>query len=215
MKRKFIVLLGDLISSKAIKKREAVQKLLMGACIKSRSIFGKDMYAPIKITRGDEISAVLKSATNLYRVADNILEGIYPYRMRFIFVRGILTTSLRTKDPTLIDGPAFHLANEYLRKAKKEKNEFIFSFGDSLFDNILNLLTNLTIGLKQNWTLRQRKVVKLYQILGNQKKVAKKLGVSQQSIAKILKSSSWKRIEEAEDTINSILSFLNREYNQK
>jgi len=214
MEQDFIILVGDLIRSTTVSDRDKLQKQLIKGYEEINSLFKDDIYAPIKITKGDEIAAVLTKPNNLYNLADHLLERIHPQRMRFVFVKGKLTTSIETKDAAIIDGPGFNLADELLYQAKKKRLDFVFRLGDPFFDRILNSLTNLIVEFKHGWTETQRRVIKLYKELQNQEKVAKTLGVTQQNIAKILKNTNWKKIQEAEETINSILRDTNR-YNLK
>lgn len=206
MKKEFIVMVGDLIGSTEVKDRKLLQKRLLSAYKSANLLFKKDIYAPIKITLGDEVAGVLTNPTNLYRMVVHLLEGIHPYRMRFVFVKGELTAGLETKDAAIIDGPAFKKAGEYIPSAKSTKTDFVFDLGNPDKDEVLNSLANLIIETKHDWTENQWRVAKLYGELKNQEKVAKKMKVSQQNVAKTLKSISWKKVCQAEETINQILS---------
>ncbi|MFQ6002611.1 MAG: SatD family protein [Candidatus Zixiibacteriota bacterium] len=207
MKKEFIVMIGDLKGSTGIetKDRKILQRKLVSTYKKANISFKRDLYAPIKITLGDEIACVLTSPTNLYRIAVHLLNGIYPHQMRFVFVRGRVTAGLETKDVAIIDGPVFKKAGQYLSLVKRAKTDFIFDLGNPAKDEVLNSLGNLIVEIKHNWTETQRKVAKLYSELKNQVKVARKLKVSQQNVAKTLKSISWGKVYQAENTMNKIL----------
>lgn len=206
MKKELVVMIGDLVGSTEVDQRRTLQRRLVKAYKDANLSFKKNLHAPIKITLGDEIAGVVTSPINLYRIATQLLEGIYPHRMRFAFVKGKLTAGLETKDAAIIDGPAFKKAGENIALAKSAKNDFIFDLGNPTNDEILNSLANLVTEIKHDWTENQRKVAKLYAELKNQKKVARRMKVSQQNVAKTLKSISWKKVCQAEDTINKILT---------
>jgi len=206
MKKELVVMIGDLVGSTEVDQRRTLQRRLVKAYKDTNLSFKKNLHAPIKITLGDEIAGVVTSPINLYRIATQLLEGIYPHRMRFAFVKGKLTAGLETKDAAIIDGPAFKKAGENIALAKSAKNDFIFDLGNPTNDEILNSLANLVTEIKHDWTENQRKVAKLYAELKNQKKVARRMKVSQQNVAKTLKSISWKKVCQAEDTINKILT---------
>lgn len=210
MKKRFIVLVADLVESKKIKQRAAFQKRLVRIFDRTEDIFGKDFYAPVRITRGDEMAAVLNKVENLYQIINHLTNEVYPNRIRFVFVRGTLNAGLETKDAGIIDGPAFSLANEQLIRAKKKNLNSVFMLGDPVIDEALNSLANLVEWLKQDWTKSQRKIYNLYQKLKNQKEVAKKLKVSQQNVAKTLKSIGWGNIMMAEKSINNLLENYNQ-----
>jgi len=210
MGRKLIVLVGDLIGSSSISHRDLSQRKLVDTYQQINVIYAKDFYAPIKITRGDEIAGVLHKIDNLYRIADSINEMIYPFRLRFILVKSLLTAGLDTKDAAIIDGPAFKIAGELLLKEKIEKKDFIFYLGNPILDQVLTALSNLLSGIKKDWTENQRTVVHLYRELQNQREVAKRLRVTQQNIAKILKSVDWPMVQEAEEALNRLLKGYNQ-----
>jgi hypothetical protein len=206
MKKEFIVMIGDLIGSTEVRERRLLQRKLVSAYKSANSLFKRDIYAPIKITLGDEIACVLTSTVNLYRIVVHLLEAIHPYRMRFVFVKGELTAGLETKDAAIIDGPPYKRGGEYISFAKSAKTDFIFDLGNPAKDEVLNSLANLIIETKHDWTENQRKAAKLYGELKNQKKVARKMRVSQQNVAKTLKSISWKKVCQAEETMNKVLA---------
>ncbi len=203
-------MVADLIGSSSISHRDLSQRKLVDTYQQINVIYAKDFYAPIKITRGDEIASVLQSTANLYRIADSINEMIYPLRFRFIFVKELLTAGLSTKDAAIIDGPAFKIAGELLLKVKMEKKDFLFNLGNPILDDILAALSNLLSIIKNDWTENQRKVVRLYRELKSQSDLANKLGVSQQNIAKTLKSVDWIKIQEAEEALNRLLKGYNQ-----
>ena len=206
MKKELIVMIGDLVGSSKVDQRRILQRRLVKAYKDANLSFKRDLHAPIKITHGDEIAGVVKSPINLYNIATQLLEGIYPHRMRFAFVRGKLTAGLETKDAAIIDGPAFKKAGENISLAKSAKNDFIFDFGNSTNDEILNSLANLIAEVKCGWTERQREIVKLYAELKNLKQVAGRMKVTQQSATEILGRTPWKKVCRAEETINYILA---------
>ena len=203
-------MVADLIGSSSISHRDLSQRKLVEAYQQINEIYTKDFYAPIKITRGDEIAGVFQRTDNLYRIADSINEMVCPVRLRFVFVKDLLTAGLDTRDAAIIDGPAFKIAGELLLKVKLGKKDFIFNLGNPILDDILTTLSNLLSVIKNDWTENQRKVVKLYRELKNQSELANKLGVSQQNIAKTLKSVDWLKVQEAEEALNRLLKNYNR-----
>lgn len=209
MRRKLIVLVADLIGSSSISHRDLSQRRLVEAYQRINESYTKDFFAPIKITRGDEIAGVLQRTDNLYRIADSINEMVYPFRLRFVFVKGVLTAGLDTRDAAIIDGPAFKNAGELLPKAKMEKKDFIFCLGNPILDEVLTALSNLISEIKNSWTENQKQVVRLYRELHSQSKVAVKLKVTQQNIAKVLKSVNWLKVQEAEEALNRLLKGYN------
>ena len=212
MSTEYFAIVGDVVSSKKIEERDAFQSRLQKACDQVNATFADGIYAQIKITKGiDEISGILTKIENAYSITNVIFESIYPNLMRFAIVHGVLDTALESRDATKIDGPAFHKAAELIAQLKKTKNLVKVQIYDELIDRLLNLQINSVFLLKKKWTKRQFEVAILYKNLRNQKEVAKRLGIKQQTVSRIVKSANYDEILESEQSINEIL----KEYQQR
>ena len=212
MTRQYVAILGDVVGSKKIEDREDFQNRLQKACDRVNQAFAKDIYAKIKITKGvDEISGILTKIANVYQMINMISEDIYPNLMRFTVVYGPLDTALESKDAAKIDGVAFHKAAELILHLKKTTEFVIVDIGDLLIDRLLISQMNLVAFLKRMWTKRQFEVVNLYEKLGNQEEVAKRLKITQQTVSRIISTANYDEISKAEQSINDAL----KEYQEK
>ncbi len=90
---KKIVLIGDLIASKKIKDRAAVQKKLSNVFKKINSS-SKNIISPFTITLGDEFQVVYNSAENLFKDIWQISAALYPEKSRYSIAVGDITTKL-------------------------------------------------------------------------------------------------------------------------
>lgn len=212
MLKRYAALVGDVVGSKKIKDREKFQKRLQAACDQVNTTYTKDIYAPLKITKGtDEVSGVLTKVENLYKIVNTISEKICPYLIRFAIFYGFLDIALESKDAAKIDGDAFHKAAGLMSYLVKTEELAILQINDSLIDRLLTSQMNLIFFLKKRWTKRQFEVVTLYKELESQEKVANRLRITQPTTSDIIKSANYDEILKAEQTINDAL----REYQQR
>lgn len=211
MNQKLYVISGDVLSSRRIKDKAAFQKKLEKACHSINIAFGSDIYAEFKILKGiDEIEGVLLNISNIYRIISSILEQLHPDSMRFVVALDYVDTSIESRDVSKMDGPAFHKASDIMSTLKKSKLMFDMATCNEITDTLITGEINLILLLKKNWSAKQHTIVREYQKTGNQYKVAKALGVTQQAISKALSSSKWKEIGEIEEKLNHVLQRLSQ-----
>lgn len=206
MKQKLSVLLGDAISSRRINEREKFQEKIEKTCEEINVTYGENIYAQFKILKGiDEVGGVLSTISNSYQIIVTFQEQLYPHLMRFGLALDYVDTALDTKDVAKMDGPAFHRASNIMDELKESKSMFGMSVGDDIIDIAITNQVNLIQLLRNNWSARQRQIIKEYEKLNNQYKVAEKLGTSQQNISAAIKRAMWKEIKNVEKDVNDIL----------
>ena len=212
MKVRKIVVLGDVVSSSNITLRERFQEDLYNACNKVNSEYGNDIYAQFKIIKGaDEIGGVLDSTVNIYNIFDLYNTYLYPKKIRMVFVRDYIDTSVEGKDVSLMDGQAFHKASNLMNDLKKDQMLFnIFITGNNFDISIVNQV-NLIQVIKNNWTPNQLNVFNQYKTFLNQKETAKEIHSTAQYISKTLKRINSSEIQKAENNINNILKSIQNE----
>jgi len=117
MKKK-IVLIGDIVSSRNIPNRQAIQEKLGQVLIK-RNGENKHLMSPYTITLGDEFQAVLNRADQLFCDIISILTALYPLKIRFSIGIGDIQTEVNRDQAIGMDGTAFHNARTGLSKLKE------------------------------------------------------------------------------------------------
>jgi len=205
MVKKYIVLVGDVVKSGKIPDRLRYWKLLRIVTGKINKKYKGKFYAPMVILKGDEISAVLKDLSSIYIIIKDLQELFYPYQMRFVGVYDKIDVALDTKNASLMDGPAFWKADKYLERLKREKKNIMFDLGNKTIDIMLTTIANLIAYMKSNWTEKELEIIHLYEKYGNQMKVAKECGISQQAVSNALKRAHWKIVRESEEKILKVL----------
>jgi len=207
MRQKLYVMMGDVMSSRKIKEKEAFRKKLDKVCREINMAYAGDIYADFRILKGiDEIEGVLLNISKSYEIMTALSEQLFPQSMRFVIALDYIDTALDTRYVTKMDGPAFHKASDMIHGLKKTKLFFEMSAGNEALDIAINGEVNLIMLLKKNWSTRQHQIVREYREKKNQDEVAKALGITQQSVSRTLKRCMWHEITFIEEKLNYVLS---------
>ena len=206
MKQKLFVLLGDVVSSRQIAERDLFQDRLNDICRSVNEQYDNDVYAPFKTLKGlDEMGGVLKNISNFYNIINTLAESLYPHVMRCALVYDFVDTALDSRDVSKMDGPAFHRSSQSISQLKKTERRISISVQDEILDLTLAGQINLLLLFRHEISPKQRKIIKEYELIKNQMKVAELFGISQQSVSLALRRSRWKIIRDLEDELNHSL----------
>lgn len=207
---KLYVLLSDVVGSSSLPDRADLTARLQTASERVNEEHRNDLFANLEITRGDEMAAVLRSASNVYDVLMVLEEELYPVRFRSVLVYDELTAGLETRRSSVIDGPAFYKAQDKMGALKRTRNTFSLASGQAEFDEAAEVLVNLLQWRWNEMTELQRQIVRNYQDVRNQQKVAELLGRSQQQISHTLIATKWELINSSEGAIRHMLQLIDR-----
>ncbi|MDY7094789.1 MAG: SatD family protein [Acidobacteriota bacterium] len=207
---KLYVLLSDVVGSSSLPDRADLTARLQKASERVNDEHRNDLFANLEITRGDEMAAVLRSASNVYDVLMVLEEELYPVRFRSVLVYDDLTAGLETRRSSVIDGPAFYKAQDKMSALKRTRNTFSLASGQAEFDEAAEVLVNLLQWRWNEMTELQRQIVRNYQDVRNQQKVAEMLGRSQQQISHTLIATKWELINSSEGAIRHMLQLIDR-----
>lgn len=156
--KKFIVVIGDVISSRKVEKRNDLQNKLRDVFNDlNNSAYKNHLVSPYTLTLGDEFQAVYQKADHLFLDSIRILEKILPQKIRFSFGIGDISTDLNTEQSIGMDGSAFYYAREGISNLKDQRGNYKFNiYGlddpelEQLFNNVLYILSNLLEGWNKN-----------------------------------------------------------------
>lgn len=206
---RYIVLTGDLRSSRELKNRAKVQENLKNALTIINKRFEEVIVAKFIVVRGDSFQGMISSPKYLFDVYYTLFENIDHQFYLGIGV-GSISTNL-SENVGEMDGEAFHKALDVLEKAKKE-NLWIRFKSDWEIDDIVTCLLNFIADAMWNWTKRQKEIVMHYKKMKSEKsdltleETAEKMGIKKQTVSKILKRSKYKMVEEAEKSFVKYVS---------
>lgn len=159
----YIVLTGDLKSSRKIKDRYHCQEKLKGALNYINNTFSNDIIVNFKIIGGDGFQGMISKPETLIDIYFILFEKInHPFYLGV----GIASISTSLSDHVEeIDGAAFHFSSESLSIAKKKKRWILIKSNlrnNDLIECILNLIFELMWG----WTPRRKEIILFYRKKG-------------------------------------------------
>ncbi|MDR2737012.1 MAG: tetratricopeptide repeat protein [Gracilibacteraceae bacterium] len=193
----YCVMVGDIVDSKKIdpQQRNKLEQALLKSFSRINTLYQDDIFVRFSTVRGDAFEGVLTSSCFAPQIALEIIEALHPHIIRISIVVGTLTSVGDTADVNIIDGPAFHEANDMLSKMKKRGGDGWLRVAiqapcdaQPLLDSSMALLSALT----RSWTDRQRQLVwAMDHYAGQQKILAQKFAISPAAISKQLKAADY------------------------
>jgi hypothetical protein len=204
----FYVIVIDIIGSSRLKDRDALTTQLNVAISRANKEYAHTCWAPFEVTKGDEVAGVLLSVATAYDIIDIFREALDPMLFRSVVVFDELDAGVHTRRSTVIDGPAFHRADQMMKRLKKTQKRFALSSGEKELDAAAEALVNFLLWRWTSLTTLQRKIVRLYQQGQKQSKVAEILNRKQQQIQNTLDVCKWQIIDEAEKALRGLLQVI-------
>jgi hypothetical protein len=188
--QQFIAIIGDLVKSRELPDRSAVQDKLRTALEQVNKHFGVGIRSRFVVTVGDEFQGLVAPGfpvDEFWWFYNGLMRP--NVATRFGFGVGELATEL-LPEAVGMDGPCFYAARQAIERARSEKRSFCFSIdGDPAASEALNEASLLVCRVMEDWTPVQWETVSLFAQLGEKARVAEQRGVTKQSVDDVLKSS--------------------------
>jgi len=201
------VVLGDVVGSREVTDREALQRHLQRSMEEINRRCGNDIRADFSLLKGvDEFGGVLTGVSALYEVVKTIYRGTYPTAVRFAGAYDRVDVGSTRNDVAEMDGPAFHLADGLLSDLDADSRLFSLHTGGDLFDILIGNYVNLCLMQMNEWTPREMEIVDAYERLGTQSEAAGELDVSQQRVSNVVGETNWKEFHRMESDLNDALA---------
>lgn len=115
---KYLVLIADIVASRQLPDRKAVQQRLRQSLAELNQRHS-GLVSPYTITLGDEFQAVFSSADGVFEDITRIMAALSPVRIRFSLAVGDISTAINPDQAIGMDGPAFYLARAGVERLKK------------------------------------------------------------------------------------------------
>ncbi|KAA3613877.1 MAG: hypothetical protein DWQ05_16510 [Calditrichaeota bacterium] len=119
--QRYLVLIGDVVSSKKIPERMKFQNELQ-ALFADLNNKNNSLISPYTITLGDEFQAVFTNPQRLFLDIFSIMERTWPVRIRFSLGIGTIATQINKNQAIGMDGQAFHCAREGMSKMRRQNS---------------------------------------------------------------------------------------------
>lgn len=187
---RYLAVIGDLVGSRKLVDRAAVQERLAATLGLLNDAFSEHIRSRFVITIGDEFQGLLSADAPLDRIWWRFAGEMFPDVLtRFGFGLGTISTRLR-EDALGMDGSSFWAAREAVDQARSRDLLFAFCIdGQEEWSAAVNesgLLLNRVVA---DWTAVQWETVTLFERFGNQSVVAEKRKVVRQTVSTSLSRS--------------------------
>lgn len=202
----FVVIMGDLHGSRKLNEDERykAQLFLKLTLAQVNENFGKNVFAPFMITKGDEFQGVVTSLATAFDIALELERLLFPLHFRFGLGVGIVH-QMGGKIPIEMDGPAFHRANRALMTAKKKKQNIVVRTGNDSIDSLVNQILQLIHSIKKQWKEDYFQYYWQYKEMQSIKKIAEFRGISPQAVSSAINRLHIKEILEAEKSLKALI----------
>lgn len=202
-----VALIGEVEENPTVIGFETLRESLVAELDRWNRDHPDSLLVPLAAPGGfPEFVGVLRDLTAAYRLARTLAEAFHPLAVRVAAAQGPVTLPPGEADPEQLEGPTLDAASELLYRARKEDRLLLLQGGDPVRDALVNALVLVLYRDMQAWTERQCEVVRLYREHGRQSEVAKRLGISQQSVSSSLTAARWRTLQDAEGTLLTVLS---------
>jgi hypothetical protein len=232
----YMVVHGDVESSRDQLDRRLVQFRLESAVTAANAWLGAAVLVPLSITGGDSVQTLVASPSQARRVlhaldyclaaqieggkvaampltADTATGALSPgggylpaLPLRYGLGWGELWTDFRDSTSSM-DGPCFHAANAALQVARDSRTWLaVQGFGPEM-DAIVNVAAGLLSAIKDFWSASQGRAVAYRHVHATQKLAAFALGVNDSTLSRALHAARHAEFERGE---SAVFAFLDR-----
>lgn len=206
---KYIVLTGDLKSSRKIRVRDRIkiQRTFKNALEIVNEKFKKTITAKFMIVGGDSFQGMLSSPHYLFDIYYMLFENInHPFYLGIGV--GDISTEL-SENVIEMDGEAFHHSADALKQVKKDRTWIMFKSGWNI-DDIVSSSWNLMADIIWNWSKRQKEIIMYYRNHGENREAiklaTKNFGVGERNIYKTLRIGRYNLLKAVENSLKEILN---------
>ena len=137
MSERYAVVIGDMIGSRGLEGRSAIQETLRALLARISAGRG-DLASPFTLTLGDEFQAVYRQGDRVFHDAVDITAALHPVRLRLAVGVGEIVTAINPHQALGMDGPAFHRAREAIN-GLRERGQFFCLSGPPEFEDACRL----------------------------------------------------------------------------
>lgn len=203
--RSYAALTGDLVDSRRLRDRGAVQRALRTAIGRLNERLEPDTAATrLALAAGDEVQVLLAKPAAAVEIMVELADAAAPAAIVFGLGFGALATD-PDPDPAVVDGPCFHRARAALRLARRRRRWGAAEGFGATEDAALSALLGLLGAVRARWTATQLRYVHAARS-APQREVAARFGVSPSVVSESLKSASFTMVLEGEEAVRQILT---------
>lgn len=208
----YFALTGDIVASRELGERAAVQRTLRAALEDLNRELADALAIPLQLIAGDEVQGLLRDPAAAADVVIGIADALHPVAIMWGLGRGPLATDL-ADDVSLVDGPCLHRAREALEAAVAEEGWLAAAGFEAPHGRVLSALFRMMWSVRSGWTETQIKYAREVR-RRTQTEVAGLFGVSKQAVSKVLDAARFAPVREAEEAARALLEWLGESENR-
>lgn len=212
----YFAVIGDIINSKKLPDRFAVQEKLTEILGKFNEMHEEDLASNFIITIGDEFQGLLKTGDHILEIIDKINILMDPVQIRF----GIGIGEIKTRINKLsigADGPAYWHAREAILKVHEDNDYGRAKLMVSAQENpnlveMINEILRLSDYIESRWRESQKNLVETailnygHSLTVKQTELAELLGITNQALNQRIQSSGYYSYIRARQKVSKILA---------
>ena len=209
------VLMGDIVGSERAPSVKAVHRAFNKAVTRANEINAAHIASPLTITLGDEFQGLLTRFAAAWDAAtalrlELLVDGI---PCRFVVGSAKLETPVNTKEAWNMMGSGLSAAREKLND-KRTASAYRFSLQDEpVVERLLDAVGDALTEIEKDWTPTQLKYyAKTRAATRGNADVARKLGVSERSLYKVLHAGRVDAHRRHVEAIRGALEQLDERY---
>lgn len=202
---RYLVIIGDMVDSRAIEDRAAVQARLNTELGRANAD-PAGIASPYTITLGDEFQAVLTAAPRAFRDAVALQAALHPVQVRFSLALGPLVTAINPRQALGMDGPAFHAARDGIDTLKQDGGRYRISGLDPDVEALANAALRLVARAMDRWQSRRFAILRALQADTPVARIATDLGISEQAVYKNVSSGHLHDVLGSFDAVGRLLT---------
>lgn len=211
--RPYTAAIGDLVKSRSLSDRASVQRKLLGTVKTFNEEEGESLAAPVKLTAGDEVQAVLEDPSAAVELVSRISEELHPVPIVWGLGHGSVTTDW-TEDVSTMDGPCFHHARQALKLAADDDLWLTAEGFSPTDDQVLSALFRLMGALRSSWTETQIRYIRALRGR-SQQEVAEQFDVSEGAVSRALRRARFQDVREGEAAARELLATYREEHDSR
>ncbi len=201
----YLVVIGDVVASRAAGSRGALQRSLDGAVGRVNAAARRRLASPYTITLGDEFQAVYRSPRGLFCDLWSLLETLHPVALRFAVGVGGIETPINKRQALGMDGPSFYRARHTMEALKRERGSIVQIEADPGALALANHALRLTCRLVAGW---KRDTLATLVRMGagvSVEEIARQMKVTQRAIFKRIRANCLREILAVAQAVESEL----------
>ena len=202
-----LVLTGDLIASRKVADREALQATLLKTLRALNRRFRDLVEVPLSVSAGDEFQGVFRPDGEIVRLVDALERELHPVEARVGIGIGAISTRFRKRSQEM-DGEAFRFAREALEATRRPSPDTWLWFRTAAeeFDLAANAIALLATLAKRGWKALHWRRAALRDKGWSEERIAAKEGVTQVAVSLSLRSAGHAAVRQAESRLMRLIS---------